>query len=413
MTVSPWSDKMKAIVLEVRNGVAAVLREDGVIEKTRQKCAVGDTIEIKVNKSWFRTGWARAATAAAAVIILGGSGGFYGYNNVMACSYVSLDINPSVEYVLNRQNKVLKVVALNDDAEAVVEELQEQGVRNDTLEEALQKTEIILEEQEFLSDEELDYVLVNVSTDSDTRKELLTEEANKALGMNEERISLVVTDSSVEERDKARELGISAGRYGEMRAIEGEPGGKRMEPDQTMVRKYQEAPVRDMLVNAGQIPEPSANRTEGMQAGVPGGNAAGGQAAGAAKNGGNANAGNEAKNTGGAAGGNAPAADSAGSKNTQDKGSDPAVQDSAAGSMADGSGKQESPSAGEVSSSGTQEPPSAWEAGAAGQDDPGSMQGTGQMQEPSAGQPGGGSAPPMGEGPGQGGGAPGEGPGGR
>ena len=38
--------KMKAIVLEVRNGVAAVLREDGVIVKTRQKCAVGDTIDV-------------------------------------------------------------------------------------------------------------------------------------------------------------------------------------------------------------------------------------------------------------------------------------------------------------------------------------------------------------------------------
>ena len=319
---------MKAIVLEVRNGVAAVLREDGVIVKTRQKCAVGDTSEIKVNKTWFQSGWTRAASAAAAVIILAGSGGFYGYNNVMACSYVSLDINPSVEYVLNRQNKVLKVTALNDDAEAVVEELNEQGIRNDTLEEALQKTEIILEEQEFMSSDELDYILVNVSTDSDTRKELLTKEANEALGMDEEKISLVVTDSSVEDRDKARKLGISAGRYGEMRAIE-EPDGKPMEPDQTMVRKYQEAPVRDMLVNAGQIPEPPKAGAEGMQAPVTSGKSTSGQ---------DLQAGNGEK-------GNTP------------------------GNAAVPSGsKENAPAEG------------------AGQNDPGATQGSGQMQQPSVEQ---------------------------
>ena len=37
---------MKAIVLEIKNGEAAVLREDGIVVTTRQKCRVGDTIEV-------------------------------------------------------------------------------------------------------------------------------------------------------------------------------------------------------------------------------------------------------------------------------------------------------------------------------------------------------------------------------
>ena len=44
---------MKGIVLEIRNRTAAVLREDGVIVKTWQKCAVGDTIELSAEKIRF------------------------------------------------------------------------------------------------------------------------------------------------------------------------------------------------------------------------------------------------------------------------------------------------------------------------------------------------------------------------
>ena len=37
---------MKAVVLEIRNGTAAVLREDGIVEKFRKSCEVGQTIEL-------------------------------------------------------------------------------------------------------------------------------------------------------------------------------------------------------------------------------------------------------------------------------------------------------------------------------------------------------------------------------
>ena len=120
---------MKGIVLEIRNRTAAVLREDGVIVKTRQKCAVGDTIELSAEKIRFPSVRSVAA-AAAAVIVIGGGSGIYTYENVMACSYVSLDINPSLELVLNRQNRVIKVNACDDEAESVVEAIKEQNIKN-------------------------------------------------------------------------------------------------------------------------------------------------------------------------------------------------------------------------------------------------------------------------------------------
>ncbi|MBQ6985750.1 MAG: hypothetical protein IJQ25_02040, partial [Oscillibacter sp.] len=37
---------MKGLVMEVRDGLAAVFREDGAVVKIRQSCQVGDTIEL-------------------------------------------------------------------------------------------------------------------------------------------------------------------------------------------------------------------------------------------------------------------------------------------------------------------------------------------------------------------------------
>ena len=103
---------MKGIVLEIRGKTAAVLREDGVIVTTRQKCAVGDTIELKAEKVRFPGNAARNIAAAAAVFVLvGAGGGVYTYQNVSACSYVSLDVNPSMEFVLNRRNRVIEAAA--------------------------------------------------------------------------------------------------------------------------------------------------------------------------------------------------------------------------------------------------------------------------------------------------------------
>ena len=116
---------MKAVVLETHGGFAAVLRDDGVVEKIRRSCQVGETVELEERKVVaFPKRIGRWSVAAAAALILLTSGGLYGYNNAYAYSYVTLDINPSIEYVLNRKNEILRVTALNDDAQAIVESVK-------------------------------------------------------------------------------------------------------------------------------------------------------------------------------------------------------------------------------------------------------------------------------------------------
>ncbi len=257
---------MKAVVLEIRKGMAAVLREDGAVVKIKKKrYRVGDTIIVDVQRKSRGLQIMRAASAAAAVLVAVSIGGVYHYTTIQACSYVSLDINPSIEYTLNWQNKVLSVEAVNEDGEKIVELLKGE-VKNKALLDALQVTTQILSEQNVLSEEE-DYVLVNVASESDERKAYLTEIAEEFFE-DEEDMTLVMTEATMEERETARDLGISTGKYKEIEAIEVR-NGRSEKPDQDTIDSYRDKPVREFMHMAGQLEdEPKVDPPE-----APGGSA--------------------------------------------------------------------------------------------------------------------------------------------
>ena len=262
---------MKAVILEIRKGQAAVLGEDGIVVRIDNKnYSVGDTVYIKKKRSHrFRMQVMRAGSVAAAAVIAFSIGGMYHYTTIQACSYVTLDINPSFEYVLNWQNKVLSVEAVNEDAEEYVSQLQP-DVKRKSLSEALEITKGLLTDENILEGTE-DYVLVNVSCDSEERKAFLTDEAEDFFGEAEE-VTLVVTEATMEERKTARDLGISTGKYKEMETIEKQNKGS-FEPTPETVRTYRDLPVKDVMSMAGQIPEerrmeeksPSGNEADALQ----------------------------------------------------------------------------------------------------------------------------------------------------
>nr|MCR5452304.1 hypothetical protein [Lachnospiraceae bacterium] len=104
---------MKAIVLSKQNGISALLLEDGTTEYRKTNAEIGSRINVedtagskKISKL---SKWA-ATAAAAAVMVLGG--GYY--TTAMAVSYVSVDVNPSIEYSLNRLDHVIEARALNE-----------------------------------------------------------------------------------------------------------------------------------------------------------------------------------------------------------------------------------------------------------------------------------------------------------
>ena len=209
------------------------------------------------------------AVAAAAMVALS-IGGMYRYTTVQAYSYVTLDINPSFEYVLNWQNKVLSVEAVNEDAEEYVSQLQTE-VKQKTLYEALEATTSFLTAENVLAGQE-DYVLVNVTSDSDKRTAFLTEEAEGYFS-NAEEVTLVVTEATMEERKTARDLGISTGKYKEIETIEKQNNGS-FEPSSETVDTYRDMPVKDFMRMAGQIPDGPNSPGQGKGSAAVGGTTA-------------------------------------------------------------------------------------------------------------------------------------------
>ena len=220
---------MKAVVLEIKEKWAAVLCEDGVIRKVKKgNFKVGDSFDFEAedNKKVVSIGSLRrnmVGSAAALFLIVAGVAGTYSYNNVLACSYVSLDINPSIEYTLNRQDKVVAVKGLNNDGQKIADELL--SVRKVTLKEALQETKQLLTQKNYLKSGSSEDVLIDISANNSARKDTLKKEALSVFDTEQIKgeLNLVLTESDLKEHKRANSLGISTGEYKQIQYIKNKP----------------------------------------------------------------------------------------------------------------------------------------------------------------------------------------------
>ena len=260
---------MKAVVLEIKENWAAVLCEDGVIRKIKKgKLSVGDSLDISPESRGkiLSLGSFRryiAGSAAALLLLTAGAGGVYSYNTVWACSYVSLDINPSIEYTLNRQNYVIKVKGLNEEGQGIVDELMKTSLHHATLEEALEQTKLILSQKKYLDSDAGEYVLINVSANNDRRMNILQEEALSAFSTEQTqgKLNLVLTGSTLKEHKTASSLGISTGTYQQIQYIkaksqkdgnESSTDAKTFAIQPADIVKYKNYTVSELLESSGQ-----------------------------------------------------------------------------------------------------------------------------------------------------------------
>lgn len=260
---------MKAVVLEIKENWAAVLCEDGVVRKIKKgKLSVGDSLDISpesrgkiLSLGSFRR--YLAGSAAALFLLTAGAGGVYSYNNVLACSYVSLDINPSIEYTLNRQNYVIKVKGLNEEGQGIVDELMKTSLHHATLEETLEQTKLILSQKKYLNSDAGEYVLINVSASNDRRMNILQKEALSAFSTEQTqgKLNLVLTGSTLKEHKTASSLGISTGTYQQIQYIktksqkdgnESSTDAKTFAIQPADIVKYKNYTVSELLESSGQ-----------------------------------------------------------------------------------------------------------------------------------------------------------------
>ena len=269
---------MKAVVLEIKEKWAAVLCEDGVIRKVKKgNFKVGDSFDFEAENHGkvVSIGSLRrnmVGSAAALFLIVAGVAGTYSYNNVLACSYVSLDINPSIEYTLNRQDKVVAVRGLNNDGQEIADELL--SVRKTTLKEALKETKQLLTQKNYLKSGSSEDVLIDISANNSARTDALKKEALSVFGTEQTKgeLNLVLTESDLKEHKRASSLGISTGEYKQIQYIKNKPEkvGDNQYNDYVLqasdIATYKDYTVSQILESSGQGKKNTQNDTSDNKA---------------------------------------------------------------------------------------------------------------------------------------------------
>lgn len=164
---------------------------------------------IKKKRRWPI--WA-ASTAAALVLTAGAAWGLTGAYGTD--SLISIDVNPSIELATNRYEKVLRVTALNDDANQILDGMDLKGTDLHVAINALIGSMV----KNGYIDDIRNSVLVSVDSKNTSRAAALQDElaADIQQALESSAISAAVLKQSVQEDDALRSLaeqyGISSGK---------------------------------------------------------------------------------------------------------------------------------------------------------------------------------------------------------
>ena len=167
--------------------------------------------------------WGPLAAAACLVLVLaGGGGGYYYYsaNNTVA-SLVSLDVNPSIQLEVNKNEKVLSATPTNADGVEILDGMDLKGTQADVAMYAIIGSLL----QHGYIDELANSILITVQDDDQARGEKLQQEltaqADAALASAQVSGSVLAQtlQHSQELTQKAQEYGISTGKAALIQAI--------------------------------------------------------------------------------------------------------------------------------------------------------------------------------------------------
>lgn len=160
---------MNGIIVESFNKDAVILTDEGLFVKVKNRnYEVGQTVTIK--KSFMKVSKLMAGAASmAAVMTICTIGGFAYYTPT---DYVSIDVNPSIEYSVNRFDRILDVKAVNDDGAEILADLK---LDNMKLENAVKKTMDQLIAEGYLTDENGSVVITTSNDEIGQAKELAAE----------------------------------------------------------------------------------------------------------------------------------------------------------------------------------------------------------------------------------------------
>ena len=209
---------MKAVIVECSNGAAVALCDDGTFRRLKNKgYSIGQELLIKQKRTSNRMVQKLSICASLALVLLSFAGiGSHSY--VEPYSYVSLDINPSIEYALNRYDKVISVAGINTEGQQVVSSI-ESDIKNQNITTALGVTIGQLEKDHYINQEGYNHVIVSVYSSNDTKAQSITSRVNTFSAEKSDICSIDTIPVSKEVKDDADSLGITPGKLALIHAV--------------------------------------------------------------------------------------------------------------------------------------------------------------------------------------------------
>lgn len=196
------------------------------LEGVLSRCETGKGIVIDMteqNTKKPKKRWGPLAAAAClALVLVGGGGGYYYYsaNNAVA-SLVSLDVNPSIQLEVNKNEKVLSATPMNDDGAEILADMDLKGTQADVAMYAIIGSLL----QHGYVDELANSILITVEDNDQARGEKLQQEltaqADAALASAQVNGAVLAQTLQYSEElsQKAQEYGISTGKAALIQAI--------------------------------------------------------------------------------------------------------------------------------------------------------------------------------------------------
>ena len=203
--------KRKATVLEIKNGQVALLRDDGIFVRRKNKnYSIGDVIMVE-EQSFWQNRWLSSAVAAVLLLAMVSTGTVVYANPTY---YISIDTNPGIVLEVNRFERVVQVRAVNEEAEAVLHGL---ALKNMSAEEAVGKTMDRMSEMGYLASAETNIVISTSAKDAAKAGKMsakLQETAAKELAENHNAAQVTANTTGLESVEAAKAIeGMTPGKY--------------------------------------------------------------------------------------------------------------------------------------------------------------------------------------------------------
>lgn len=199
---------MKALIVETDKKYAAALLSDGsIIKVPKRDYAVGQEVSIAVPKRHRRGG----LVAAAACFMLLATGGAGYAAAVSPYSHVTLDVNPSIEYTLNRFDQVVSIDCMNDEGQEIVDNISEDISKFASFEDVFRMTVDELYRLGYLTGDEHDYMVLSVCCDKNSSKAVAIENNLSAI-TSDYTLTSDVIEVTEKDRAEASNLNTTAGK---------------------------------------------------------------------------------------------------------------------------------------------------------------------------------------------------------